>query len=309
MSRFSKLSSLGLVCLMALGLSSMAFTASLQGAAPGDVTVQVSKDASLGDILVDGKGMTLYLFTKDQANVTNCYDQCAVNWPPLLVAAGKEAAAGQGVTGKLGVIDRTDGSRQVTYNGWPLYYYIKDTKAGDTTGQNVGQVWFIVHPADSAAAGAMAAAEVTPSVKVADQPLAGDAVTIAEVSSKGPGWIVIHADKSGAPGPVLGYTAVKDGQNMNVAVKLAAEGRTETLYAMLHTDAGTVGTYEFPGADGPVSVDGKVVTPAFKATAAAPATLPVTGGLVTPWTAILLLAAGGGVVFGGLGLAMSRRKQ
>jgi len=131
---------------MILALSSLAFTVSLQGAAPGDVTVQVSKDANLGDILTDGKGMTLYLFTKDQANVTNCYDQCAVSWPPLLVAAGKEASAGQGVTGKLGVIDRKDGSRQVTYNGLPLYYFIKDTKAGDTTGQNVGKVWFVIDP-------------------------------------------------------------------------------------------------------------------------------------------------------------------
>jgi predicted lipoprotein with Yx(FWY)xxD motif len=308
MSHLRKLFGLGSVWLMILALSSLAFTVSLQAAAPGDVTVQVSKDASLGDILVDGKGMTLYLFTKDQANVSNCYDQCAVNWPPLLVAAGKDAAAGQGVTGQLGAIERKDGSRQVTYNGLPLYYYIKDTKAGDTTGQNVGQVWFIVHPTD-AAAGAQMAAEVTPSVKVADQAIANDTVTIAEVSSKGPGWIVIHADKNGAPGPVLGHAAVKDGENTNVAVKLAAEGRTDTLYAMLHTDAGTVGTYEFPGADGPVSVDGKVVTPAFKVTTAAPATLPTTGGVVTPWTAILLLAAGGVAVLGGLGLAVARRKQ
>ncbi len=114
---------------------------------------------------------------------------------------------------------------------------------------------------------AMAAA--MPSVNVADQPIKDDTVTVAKVVSSGPGWIVIHADKNGAPGPVLGYTAVKDGENADVAVKLAAEGRTETLYAMLHTDAGKVGTYEFPGADGPVAMDGKVVTPAFKATGGA----------------------------------------
>jgi predicted lipoprotein with Yx(FWY)xxD motif len=308
MSHLRKLFGLGSVWLMILALSSLAFTVSLQAAAPGDVTVQVSKDANLGDILTDGKGMTLYLFTKDQANVSNCYDQCAISWPPLLIAAGKEASAGQGVTGKLGAIDRKDGSRQVTYNGLPLYYFAKDTKAGDTTGQNVGKVWFIVHPTDAAAEAQMAA-EVTPSVKVADQAIANDAVTIAQVVSKGPGWIVIHADKNGAPGPVLGHAAVKDGENLNVVVMLAAEGRTDTLYAMLHTDAGTVGTYEFPGADGPVSVDGKVVTPAFKVAAAAPTTLPTTGGVVTPWTAILLLAAGGVVALGGLGLAVARRKQ
>jgi plastocyanin len=103
-----------------------------------------------------------------------------------------------------------------------------------------------------------------PSVEVADQPIKDDTVTVAKVVSNGPGWIVIHADKNGAPGPVLGYTAVKDGENDNVAVKLAAEGRTETLYAMLHTDAGTVGTYEFPGADVPVAMNGAAITPAFK---------------------------------------------
>jgi plastocyanin len=114
----------------------------------------------------------------------------------------------------------------------------------------------------NAPAPAMTAA--MPSVSVADQPIKDDTVTVAKVVSNGPGWIVIHADKNGAPGPVLGYTAVKDGENTDVAVKLAAEGRTETLYAMLHTDAGKVGTYEFPGADVPVAMNGMVVTPAFK---------------------------------------------
>jgi plastocyanin len=116
-------------------------------------------------------------------------------------------------------------------------------------------------PTDTPAA---AKAAAMPSVSVADQPIEDDTVTVAKVVSNGPGWIVIHADKNGAPGPVLGYAPVKDGDNTDVAVKLAAEGRTETLYAMLHTDAGKVGTYEFPGADGPVAMDGKVITPAFK---------------------------------------------
>jgi predicted lipoprotein with Yx(FWY)xxD motif len=107
----------------------------------------------LGTILTSD-GMTLYLFTKDQENVTNCYDQCAVNWPPLL-ANGGQPAAGEGVTGQLGVIDRTDGTQQVTYNGIPLYYYIKDTKFWDVTGQGVGDVWFVVHPEDTAATAAM----------------------------------------------------------------------------------------------------------------------------------------------------------
>jgi plastocyanin len=124
-------------------------------------------------------------------------------------------------------------------------------------------------PAAPAPANTPTMAAAMPSVSVADQPIKDDTVTVAQVVSNGPGWIVIHADKNGAPGPVLGHAAVKDGENDDVVVKLAAEGRTETLYAMLHTDAGTAGTYEFPGADGPVSVDGKVVTPAFKVTGGA----------------------------------------
>ncbi len=119
-------------------------------------------------------------------------------------------------------------------------------------------------PAAPAPANTPAMAAAMPSVSVADQPIKDDTVTVAKVVSNGPGWIVIHADKNGAPGPVLGYTAVKDGENDDVAVKLAAEGRTETLYAMLHTDAGKVGTYEFPGADVPVAMNGAAITPAFK---------------------------------------------
>ncbi len=117
----------------------------------------------------------------------------------------------------------------------------------------------------------------TPSVTVSDQPITNDTVTVDKVVSNGPGWIAIHADNNGAPGPVLGYSAVKDGENDNVVVNLATEGRTPTLYAMLHTDAGQVGTYEFPGPDIPVTVNGAVVTPAFKATnvtAAAAAATP-----------------------------------
>ncbi|MBI3968074.1 MAG: hypothetical protein HY329_20745 [Chloroflexi bacterium] len=89
--------------------------------------------------------MTLYLFTRDQANVSNCYDQCAQLWPPLLIATG-EPMAGPDVPGRLGLHTRRDGSRQVTYNGLPLYYYTPDTQPGDARGQNVGGVWFVVGP-------------------------------------------------------------------------------------------------------------------------------------------------------------------
>jgi predicted lipoprotein with Yx(FWY)xxD motif len=102
---------------------------------------------TLGNILTDADGRTLYRFTRDTVNTSSaCYAQCAVTWPPLLIADGNPAA-GEGVNGELlGVLTRTDGARQVMYNGMPLYYYHEDQNPGDANGQLRGNVWFIVHP-------------------------------------------------------------------------------------------------------------------------------------------------------------------
>ncbi len=106
----------------------------------------IGKDAKLGDFLVDAKGMSLYLYTKDTPNTSVCYDKCATAWPPLLTEG--TPAVGEGIdAAKLGTTTRTDGTKQVTFNGWPLYYYIKDTKAGDVVGQGVGTVWYLLNPA------------------------------------------------------------------------------------------------------------------------------------------------------------------
>ncbi|RME13862.1 MAG: hypothetical protein D6802_00350 [Ardenticatenia bacterium] len=122
-------------------------------------------------------------------------------------------------------------------------------------------------PAVEEAASTMEAVEepaVTPSVTVMDQDITDGTVTVAEVVSDGAGWIVIHAQAEGKPGPILGYAPVADGVNKDVVVEIDASKATETLYAMLHTDAGEMGKFEFPdGPDGPVKVDGKVVTPPF----------------------------------------------
>ncbi len=108
---------------------------------------------------------------------------------------------------------------------------------------------------------------MTPAVTVSDQAIVNGQVTVDKVVSDGPGWIVIHAQADGKPGPILGYSQVSDGENDNVAVQIDATQATPVLYAMLHTDAGIIGTFEFPnGADTPVSVDGQVVTPAFNVT-------------------------------------------
>jgi len=112
-------------------------------AAAAGTTVALGEDDKLGSFLVDDKGMTLYLFTKDTPNTTVCYEKCAVAWPPLLTTG--DPAAGEGVDASmLGTTNRTDGTVQVTYNGWPLYYYEKDKAPGDVTGQDVGGVWYVV---------------------------------------------------------------------------------------------------------------------------------------------------------------------
>ena len=131
------------------------------------------------------------------------------------------------------------------------------------------------------------------SVTVADQDAADGMVTIGEVVAAQDGWLVIHAQKDGGIGPVIGHTAVMAGANADVMVEIDPMAATETLYAMLHIDEGVKGTYEFPGADGPALVDGKPVTPPFMLTnyadvmamhsmeqAAAPEMLPVTGGVI-----------------------------
>jgi predicted lipoprotein with Yx(FWY)xxD motif len=114
----------------------------LEEVGAGDETVMLA-DTTFGSILVDAAGLTLYLFTNDEPDVSNCYGGCATNWPPLLV--DMDPHAGDGVqTDFLGTTTRTDGSVQVTYGGWPLYYFINDSSPGETNGQGVGGVWYVI---------------------------------------------------------------------------------------------------------------------------------------------------------------------
>lgn len=108
-----------------------------------------STNASLGAYLTAPNGMTLYYYTKDTPNsgTSTCSGQCATLWPPYVVSSTAIAAGTlAGATGTIGVITRGDGSLQITYNGWPLYFYSKDAAPGDTTGQAVNGVWYVVAP-------------------------------------------------------------------------------------------------------------------------------------------------------------------
>lgn len=106
----------------------------------GAITVAAS---AFGDILVDGAGRTLYLFDSDTDATSTCVDDCASTWPAL----SGDATAGAGVAaGQLGVTQRSDGTTQTTYAGRPLYHFAGDQAPGDTNGQGVGDVWWVVGP-------------------------------------------------------------------------------------------------------------------------------------------------------------------
>ena len=127
----------------------------------------------------------------------------------------------------------------------------------------IAAVLLVTACAPAPAAEESAMEEIMPGVVVSDHTIENSMVTIDLVSSSGPGWIVIHIDNEGAPGPVIGYAAVQNGENMDVKVEIDEETATDMLYAMLHTDMGVEETYEFPGDDVPVAVDGNVVMKPF----------------------------------------------
>lgn len=115
------------------------------GSTTGESMVMLHEDATYGNILVDAKGMTLYVFDNDTPGTSNCSGNCLTNWPPFTVADEQTSViADEGITATFGVITRDDGTYQVTINDMPLYYYAKDAAAGDTTGQAVGDVWWVV---------------------------------------------------------------------------------------------------------------------------------------------------------------------
>jgi predicted lipoprotein with Yx(FWY)xxD motif len=108
------------------------------------MVIGMKNSPSLGNYLVDDKGMTLYVFKNDTAGTSACNGNCATIWPPLSAQAAP--TGGTGVTGAFGLLTRSDGSQQVTYNNLPLYYFSGDKNPGDTNGQGVGGVWKVAAP-------------------------------------------------------------------------------------------------------------------------------------------------------------------
>jgi predicted lipoprotein with Yx(FWY)xxD motif len=104
-----------------------------------------AEDSSLGTILADAEGNTLYVFLADTDGESTCYDDCAQNWPAFVTEGDPQA--GRGIEASLlGTVERTDGTIQITYGGQPLYYFAGDQGPGDTNGQDVGDIWYVVSP-------------------------------------------------------------------------------------------------------------------------------------------------------------------
>jgi predicted lipoprotein with Yx(FWY)xxD motif len=112
-------------------------------AAASELKVAESK---VGQIVVDGKGMSVYYYTKDtkDSGTSACTGGCLTAWPPVTTTSATPSV--EGVMGTLGTITTPDGKKQVTINGMPIYYYAKDKAAGDITGQGVNSVWYLVAP-------------------------------------------------------------------------------------------------------------------------------------------------------------------
>jgi predicted lipoprotein with Yx(FWY)xxD motif len=112
---------------------------------PASAAVAVGKSA-YGPVLFDSRGFVLYAFTHDRPGKSSCSGACAANWPPYVVHGGVRAGAGA-TRSLLGTVRRADGSRQVTYAGRPLYYYVGDRKPGQILCQHVsefGGLWLVV---------------------------------------------------------------------------------------------------------------------------------------------------------------------
>ncbi len=108
--------------------------------------IKTAKADTLGDYLTDANGRALYLFLVDTSKMSNCTDACATTWPPVLVSDASDLPKiAEGMDQSLlGTVERGDGTVQLTYNGWPLYYYAGDVATSDVNGQGLNDKWYLV---------------------------------------------------------------------------------------------------------------------------------------------------------------------
>lgn len=128
-----------LCCCLALGISC---SDDDNNTVPEPTFEIMEKSTSLGNVLTDSQGKTLYFFTKDADGKSACTGGCLTTWPVFNASAAPKLGAGLNAT-DFGTITRADGTSQTTFKGWPLYYYAQDASAGEVKGEGVGSVWFV----------------------------------------------------------------------------------------------------------------------------------------------------------------------
>jgi predicted lipoprotein with Yx(FWY)xxD motif len=145
---------LAAACSSGGGSSSSAPASPASGAASGSgsgATVITTATSSAGTFLTDGSGRAVYLWVRDTGDASSCSGACAGAWPPV-TATGTVTASGSATASDLGTITRSDGTKQVTYDGHPLYYYAGDSASGMASGQgsdSFGAKWWLVSPSGS----------------------------------------------------------------------------------------------------------------------------------------------------------------
>ena len=148
-------------------------------------TVITTQAGSAGAFLTTASGRTVYLWAKDGMNMSDCSGACASAWPPV-PATGTLTAAGSAKASDLGTITRSDGTKQVTYDGHPLYYFAGDSAARQTNGQgsdNFGAKWWLVAPS-----GAQITGTDTAAAAAAPAPATSSAPSTPASSNAGGGW-------------------------------------------------------------------------------------------------------------------------
>jgi predicted lipoprotein with Yx(FWY)xxD motif len=124
--------------------------------------IQLTAGPAAGTAVTDAGGFSLYRFDNDTANpsTTTCVDDCAVNWPPLLVDGTAKIYTENVDASLIGYVERSDGTCQVTIGGWPVYYFAGDTAPGQALGQGIGGTWFTIDGTGKKAAQTAAPSEV-----------------------------------------------------------------------------------------------------------------------------------------------------
>ena len=151
-TRLVQSSALGaaLLAMAACGGNSSSSSASAGSSSPSGSSGSAAQinvlSTSQGSVLTDANGHVLYMFNPDNRGASVCYDECAAVWPPALTTGAPTAGAGADAS-LLGTAKRTDGTTQVTYNKYPLYSFTFDGSSGDTNGQAVKSIWWVLNPA------------------------------------------------------------------------------------------------------------------------------------------------------------------